>query len=145
MALAHLVVGLYGSAVGGLMLFTADRTLILERAPSSWEIWTMIACGMGAAMALFYGRDRMGQPGRKGFMKALFASLWISFTGSLIAGTLSLPFYGTMFGPMSLIVAFVGNPILGVLWFLNLIGAHILLSSYQSERNSIYERIDRLA
>ncbi|MCW1951376.1 MAG: hypothetical protein KIH44_008410, partial [Octadecabacter sp.] len=53
-------------------------------------------------------------------------------------GTLGLPLYGTMFGPFIVVVTLLGAPILAMLWAFTLLGIHILLASYQRERDSIF-------
>jgi hypothetical protein len=62
----------------------------------------------------------------------------VTFIGSLIGGTLGLPFYGTMFGPFIVVVTLMGAPLLAMLWAFNLLGAHVLLGIYRSERDTIF-------
>ena len=63
--------------------------------------------------------------------------VWISFVGALIGGTLALPFYGTMFGPFTLVVTLLNAPFLAVLWIWTLFSAHLMIKERRIERDSI--------
>ena len=72
------------------------------------------------------------------------SAILISFAGSLIAGTLALPLYGTMFGPFALAVIFVSSPLLAGLWAFNLFGVHVLMCQWRIERDSIFGSPERI-
>lgn len=63
--------------------------------------------------------------------------IWISFVGALFGGTLALPFYGTMFGPFTLVVTLIKAPILALLWTSSLLSAHFMIKVRRDERDSV--------
>lgn len=87
------------------------------------------------------GRNWMGHPGLRGAAFALVGTIWISFLGGLVGGSLALPFYGTMFGPFSLFVSLFSAPLLAIFWACILFAAHYLLMFWWTERNSIFTAI----
>ena len=64
--------------------------------------------------------------------------LIVTFFGPIIAGTLALPLYGTMFGPFTLGLIFFASPMTAVFWLGNLLGVHVLFLTWHSERDSIF-------
>ncbi|SMX37995.1 hypothetical protein OCA8868_01636 [Octadecabacter ascidiaceicola] len=143
-ALAFLLVGACSAALGFLAVLHLDHTALFEGF-SLYQTWIVIASGLGGVIALFLSGDRMGQSGQVGAIRAVAGAIWVTFIGSLIGGTLGLPFYGTMFGPFIVAVTLMGAPILAMLWAFNLLGIHFLLATYQRERDSIFtpSRIDK--
>ena len=141
LALAYTVVSLGGAAVGIAMLAQLGDGLAFESWPSPFEIWTVIACAIGAAAGLHMGRDHFGHPGPVGFLRAVLACLWVSFLGSLIGGTLALPIYGTMFGPLSLAATLITRPLLALVWFGNLFACHVFVAYHRAERDSVFNRL----
>jgi len=136
-ALAFLLVGACSAALGFLSVLNLDRTALFDGL-TFYQAWIIFASGLGGMLALFLSGDRMGQSGRGGAIRALAGAIWVTFIGALIAGTLGLPFYGTMFGPFIVVVTLLGAPILALLWAFNLLGVHFLLAAYQRERDSIF-------
>ena len=67
-------------------------------------------------------------------IRALRGIIAVSFVGTLIGGTLALPFYGTMFGPLMFVLTLVGHPGLAALWLATLIACHFLLQVWRRER-----------
>lgn len=107
---------------------------------TGFDIWAIIAgcVGGGVAFTLSY-RRWFGFAGWRGFGSAVCGGIAVSFVGSLIAGTMVLPFYGTMFGPFQLIISMITSPLLCLLWWTNLISAHLLIVKWRDERDSIFE------
>lgn len=141
-AIAFVIVGVFGAGIGFLVALRLGQGAILFEGMRGYDIWMMVAGAIGSMAALALAGQQFGRPGANGFLRALVASVWVSFLGSLIGGTLMLPFYGTMFGPFTLAVTLVGSPLFGVMWFLNLIGAHLMLSHWRRERDSIFEAFE---
>lgn len=137
-ALAFCAVALFGGGFAFLVVMRLNGERVLGAGLSWYELWVVISGTFGAAVALFLAGDRIGQPGLRGMIRMMPNMVWISFVGALIAGTLALPFYGTMFGPFILGVTLVGAPMLACLWFANLLAAHALLTVWHRERDSIF-------
>ena len=136
-ALAFLLVGVCSAGLGYLAVLHLDSAALFERL-SWYQLWIVMAPGPGGRIALFLSGDRMGQSGPQGAMRAVAGAIWLPFIGALIGGTLGLPLYGTMFGPFIVFVTLAGAPILAMLWAFNLFGIHMLMGTYQRERDSIF-------
>ena len=120
-ALAFALVGACSAGLGYLAVLHLDQNAFLDE--MSWyQTWVVVASGLGGLSAL----------------RGLAGAIWVTFIGSLIGGTLSLPFYGTMFGPFIVTVTLLGVPLLAILWAFNLFGVHVLMGIYQRERDSIF-------
>ena len=137
-ALAYLIVALFGAGLSFIAVTRLSGSEVIEHRLGWHQIWMVLAGAGGATGALHMLRHRMGMPGLPGLVRAIVGALLISFVGALIAGTLALPVYGTMFGPFTLAVMFVSAPFLAALWGANLIAAHFLMQSWQAERDSIF-------
>lgn len=107
-------------------------------APDWYGLWIVAAGAIGALSGLFLVRERLGQAGPGGWRRAAVAAVLLSFAGSVIAGTLALPIYGTMFGPLSLVVTLIDLPVLGLAWIGCILGAHGLMRRWRAERESIF-------
>lgn len=137
-ALAFFLCGICSSALGFLAVLHLDKTLMFS-SMSWYQIWIVLAAGIGGVVALFLSGDRLGQSGKSGVLRGIGGAIWVTFIGSLIGGTLGLPVFGTMFGPFIVVVTLLGAPLLALLWVFNLFGIHMLLGIYQRERDSIFE------
>ena len=58
---------------------------------------------------------------------------------SVAGGTLALPFFETMFGPLALAGTFIAYPLIAGFWLLNLILAHVARGAYLRERDTIFK------
>lgn len=136
-AMAFLLTGICSAGLGYLAVLHLDDSALFAR--MSWyQVWSVLASGFGGMIALFLSGDRLGQEGMTGLLRAIAGSIWLTFIGALIGGTLALPLYGTMFGPFIVCVTLMGAPLLAVFWLFNLAGIHMLLGIYQRERDSIF-------
>lgn len=136
-ALAYFLVGICSAFLGFLAVLHLNNASLFDRF-SLYEWWIVVASGLGGMVALFLSGDRLGQAGLKGFSRAVAGGIWVTFVGALVGGTLSLPLYGTMFGPFIVTVTLIGAPVLATIWVFNLLGAHVLLGIYRRERESIF-------
>lgn len=137
-ALAYFLVAVVGLGMGYLnVVRLADGRPLIEG--FSWyERWIVLCAGLGAVTALFLSGDRMGQGGPWSAARALAGAIWVSIVGAIIAGTLALPLYGTMFAPFSLVITLATSPVIALIWAAHLLGIHILLGIFQRERDSIF-------
>ncbi len=141
--LAFVLVGVSSAALGFLAVMHLNTSALFV-ALSLYEWWIIAASTLGGVVALFLSGDRLGKRGTQGLASAIAGGIWVTFVGSLIGGTLALPFYGTMFGPFIVTVTMLGAPLLALLWIVNLLGIHILLGIYRQERDTIFEFSDKL-
>lgn len=136
--LAMLGVGLFGAAISFMVVSQLGGSHHIIRPLSAYDIWSIIAGGIGAAAAFMIARRWFGHEGLWGWGQAVVGIGFVSFLASLIGGTLALPLYGTMFGPFSFVMTLVAAPIVAVLWCSTLLMAHILMLTWRRERDSIF-------
>ncbi len=141
-AVAFAIVGVFGAAIGFLVAVHLSQGALLREGLTPYDLWMIVAGSIGSMAGLYIAGNWFGHGGWPGMIKALAASVWVSFVGSLIGGTLMLPLYGTMFGPFTLAVTLSSRPLFALLWFANLFGAHLMLTYWQRERDSIFEAFD---
>ena len=99
----------------------------------TYQYWTILSGMLGAGIAYRTGEGHLGLPGWKGGIRAVAAGVWITLAGAAIGGTLALPFYGTMFGPLLVIVTMIEVPALFALWCIALLGAHKIMYDLRYE------------
>jgi hypothetical protein len=143
LALAVLALFLFGAGLGLITALRLGHGGIMREGLGLYDIWLVLSGGLGAAGALFLLRDRFGHEGTAGLMRALGGIAGVSFLAPLIAGTLSLPLYGTMFGPFTFAVILAGMPVFAVVWFFMLALTHLMLRSLRDERESIFRPLPR--
>lgn len=135
---------LIGTCLVGAILSCIAVLRLTETYPASqfelaFTSWTAVAGFVGAGAALWSTYNRwFGKPGTAGWISAMIGALLVSGIGSVVAGSLILPLYGTMFGPLQLFVTLIDTPVLAVVWFGMLMCAHVLLTRWRSERDSIF-------
>lgn len=103
-----------------------------------YDVWALLSGAVGASLGLFLGRRWMGRPGVKGACCAMVGALAITFTAALIGGSLALPIYGTMFGPLAVVSTFYEVPIAALLWLSMIYLCHRAFSHYRQERLTLY-------
>ncbi len=132
-------IAFFGAIVAFIVVNQLGGGNEIIRSLSYYDYW-IICCGaIGAPAGALLARDWFGHPGLRGLARAATGALIVSFLASIIAGTLALPFYGTMFGPFSLVVTMLGAPLLAVIWISMLLGAHFLVAAWRRERETIFE------
>ena len=135
-----------GTCILGAILACVAVLRLHQAYPSSehqlvYTSWTAVAGFVGAAGGFYSCYARwLGHPGPRGWISAVIGAVLVSGIGSVVAGSLILPIYGTMFGPLQLMTTMIAYPLLGVVWFGMLICAHGLLVPWRSERESIFAR-----
>lgn len=134
LALAVFVVGLLGAYLALTVVLRLSGGPAIGTALSYYDYWVIGAGAAAAVFALYVSKRFLGHGGYKGWARALWGVLHLSFIGSLVAGTLALPVYGTMFGPFTLAVSLIGAPFLGIAWLSGLLAAHAMLVPFREER-----------
>ncbi len=129
------------SVLGAMLACVAVLSLSDRTGGTSMAItyWTLFSGCIGGAAGLWASYERwFGYAGIGGWLSALCGALVATGVGSVIGGTLILPFYGTMFAPFQLAMIFVLDPILGFIWLGMLLCSHVLLKQWRVERDSIF-------
>jgi hypothetical protein len=137
-ALAHGLMALYGAGVGLIAAVRLGHGGSIDHGLGLYDAWIILAAALGGICALWVLRARFGHPGLSGVHQALIGGLGISLLGPVIAGTLALPIYGTMFGPFTLAVILAGTPFLALCWVSALALVHHLMMARVAERDSIF-------
>ena len=145
---AALAVGLAGGVIIFAIVTQMGDNKALLRSLTGADLWFVVAGVLGSLCALYIGRDWFGHRGLRGTLKAVAGILSISFMGTIIGGTLALPFYGTMFGPMMFGVTLAAYPVLALIWLNALVAVHLLFMIWRREiwcreRDSSFERLPR--
>lgn len=135
---AYGIISLFGAGLSFLVVNQLGGSADILRPLGIYDVWTIISGAVGAAMGLYVGRRWLGSAGLSGWVKAMIAIPVISFIASLAGGTLALPIYGTMFGPMALAVTFYENVIVLVFWVWTVLIAHVLFTTHRKERDSLF-------
>lgn len=127
-----------------VVLLTAIMTLVIMAgldAPytlrielSSFVYWVAIAGAMSGGVALYLSRGWMGGAGGLGFVRAIVGSVAVAAIASIIAGTLTVPFEGTIYGPLIVLSTFIAKPLLAAVWFAGMLAAHYLMTILEEER-----------
>lgn len=133
--LGCLFTALFGAALAFVVVLRLDSAAVFNRPMTAYEYWILTAGFIGGASAVYLSRHALGQ---SGFGITLRGMASTTFLAAVIAGTLGLPLYGTMFGPFTLVLIFAASPIIAILWFGNLLAVHVLVREWQRERNSIF-------
>lgn len=145
LALAVLVMAMFGAAAGLMTAVKLGHGGVIVRGLGLYDIWIILSGALGGAVGLWLMRDRLGQPGMSGATRAAMGLIGLCFLAPLIGGSLALPVYGTMFGPFTLAVIVAGSPVLAFFLIMTLTIVHILLLGWQAERDSIFsQRLDRM-
>lgn len=142
--IGYVTTGLFGAALAMIVLMRLDGTMIVDRAMTVYECWVAASGLIGAMVGLHLLRGRLG---RAGILSPVLGIAGASFVGALIAGTLALPGYGTMFGPFTMGIIFVASPLTAVVWIVNLSAVHVALRRWHAERDSVFTALhpDRTA
>jgi hypothetical protein len=135
---ALFAVAVFGACVAFSVVSQLGGGREIIRPLTGYDLWSIFAGASGSAIGLYLARSWFGHPGLHGIGQAAVGVLWVSFLGSIIGGTLALPFYGTMFGPFSVIVTMFGAPLLALFWVCTLLGAHVLVGKWRRERDTIF-------
>lgn len=109
-------------------------------ASSLWGpfLWRLMAGFIGTIGILWLCRGRFGWPGPRGWLAMGQGVVLVTVFAPVAAGTLVLPFYGTMFGPLALVITLLHRPLLALVWFGTLVAGHRMAMVYREERATIF-------
>lgn len=123
------------SAIIALVVMAGlEAPYTLAAQPTNFVYWVAISGAMGGGVALYLASGWMGGAAMLGFARAIVGSVAIAAIAAVIVGTLTVPFEGTIYGPLMLLSAFIAKPWLAVIWFAGMLGAHYLMSILAEER-----------
>jgi len=132
---AYAIISVFGALLSFVVVNGLGGQTHILRPLGSYDFWVIFAGGVGAGIGLYAGRKWLGKPGLVGWLNALFAVPAITLLASLVAGTLALPLYGTMFGPMALTITFVEHSLLLFLWVWTVLLAHSMFVAFHKEQD----------
>lgn len=133
--LGYFFTGLFGAALALVIVLRLDAAALFGRALVLHEYWILTSGLLGGALGVRVARGRLARPGPA---NAVMGMVSATLFGAVIAGTLALPGYGTMFGPLALVLVFFAAPPVAILWAVNLIGVRVLVRAWDAERDSIF-------
>lgn len=136
-------------AVGALFAWAVTLRLAAyqpEHLIDPFAIWTFVAGAVGAACGFLSSYERwLGHAGVGGAIRAAIGGILILMIGSVVAGTLILPYYGTMFAPFQIFIAMIETPALAFTWVGIIVCVHKLMEQWRIERDSIFTVDDPIA
>ncbi|MFQ1699795.1 hypothetical protein ACJ5NV_04285 [Loktanella agnita] len=148
----HLTRGekLLALAFGAVIAMSAGMTILIMSGfehenprppePSLYDHWIVLSGAFSGGFTLYLARGWMGMQGTLGIARALVGSIILAFVAAVMTGTLIMPIYGTLFGPIMLVTQFIELPALAVLWFVIAVVVHALIAIWREERALGYGR-----
>lgn len=116
-----------GAMISWAGLIRLSDGQVLAEGLRIYHVWIMGCGAIGAAVGLVLARDEFGSAGLWGLARAVAGTLWTSLFASVIAGTMALPLYGTMFGPFTMALTFTATPMMAGVWLTSLMLVHLKL------------------
>ncbi len=136
--LAYIGVALFGAGLSFTIVNNLGGDDTILRSLSTYDYWVIFAGAVGAALGLFVGQGRLGHAGWPGARRAIFGLIVVTFAATVTGGTLALPGYGTMFGPLAAGLTFWETPLLLLFWTIILIACHMLFAIWRRERDTLF-------
>jgi len=125
-------------ALLGIWAFAELQPIVDTTQPLFSTAWQVAASLVGAGIAARSMSRFFGMRGMGGTVRAVFGSVLGTLAFGIIAGTLILPIYGTMFAPWFVVLALVGQPVLGLLWVSGWAALQVASIKYEDERDTIF-------
>lgn len=97
--------------------------------------------GLGSAILV---RDRLGREGTRGVLSAIAGGVLATALLGIIAGTIVLPIFGTMFGPWLVLMTAATKPWYVLPWIASLYGMHKARRSYLAEQETLFRYVPRI-
>lgn len=135
---AYAVMATAGALLALAVVVRLGHTQDGVRGISTYDVWVTVAGIAGGFAGLRLTEHLFGHPGAWGALRALGGIVMICVTAPVIAGSLALPLYGTMFGPFMLGTTLVAVPLLGLIWAGTLLAVHLCLTPWRRERDSVF-------
>jgi len=110
---------------------------------TTYDLWVTFAGFAGGFVGLRLTEHMFGHPGLRGVLRALWGIVLICLTSPIVAGSLALPLYGTMFGPFMFGTTLMAVPLLGLIWAGTLLAVHFCLADWRRERDSLFRPVMR--
>ena len=131
---------LVSSAVVNVLHPTNNPSAMMTAA----QLWFVTAGVVGAFVARILAHRWFGLPGPVGWLQAGVGCIMVTTLAGIIGGTIALPIYGTMFGPMMVTVTLAADPLLTMSWFAALMSSHLSARVIRDERDCTFGRINRI-
>ena len=136
---ASLGIGILGAVLAYVGTSQLSGEISMLDRVNPFAYWTIFAGLVGGLVGFFAGYRRwLGHAGALGWIRAIFGALMISLIGAVVAGTMILPYYGTMFAPFQVILMMIETPLLAVVWVAMILSAHCMILQWRQERDSIF-------
>lgn len=136
--LAYCAIAFFGAGLSFVIINNLGGGQSVVRTFTGYDLWSMLAGTVGAPVGLFLARRWFGHPGIPGLARAIAGMPMMAFFSGTVGGTMALPFYGTMFGPFSILVTFWAMPIVAAFFFVMLMAVHQLFAVYHRERETLF-------
>ncbi len=132
------------AAFGGILAIDVVESLaadhVVLQSMNFFTFWALAAGAVGGACGLLSSyRKYFGYKGLSGWLWALLGGLMVSGIGAVIGGTMILPYYGTMFAPLKLIIVMFETPAFAAIWVAMVVCVHKLVQQWREERDSIFQ------
>jgi len=124
--IAYLIIALFGAGLAFLVVNRLGGSDVIIRPLGAYDFWVIFSGALGAILGVISSRKWFGKKGMSGVMNVAVGVPLISFLAAIYAGTLALPVYGTMFGPLALAVTFYESPLLMIMWGWTLLCVHLI-------------------
>lgn len=138
MLFAYIALAAFGAGLAHIVVNDLGGDDVILRSLSGYDIWMVLSGAIGADIGLYSVRHRLGHGGMAGMWSALRGALILTMVATIVAGTLALPGFGTMFGPFAAFVTFWASPLLLLFWCMMLLATHLLFARWRIERDTIY-------
>ena len=137
MTCAHMVALAIGASIGSqaIVTFRADAAAV------EYRLWILFAACMGAYVAMRSASDLFGQSGLKGALRAICGGAWFTAVFGVVAGSIALPFFGTMFGPFAAVMLIAGSPWVLAIWLTGLGLIHLMVKCWRTEQDRLFARL----
>lgn len=135
LALAYVVVMGFGVIFSLIVILRLDSTALLRRTLTPYEYWIIVSGALGAGAALRFSLPWFGTSSLR---LTLGGVAMVTFVAPIVAGSLALPLYGTMFGPFILVLILAASPVTALLWGATLLCVDRLVRKFLAERDSIF-------
>jgi hypothetical protein len=132
--LGYVVIVLAAAVLAVVIMAGLQAPYTLAFEASNFVYWVAISGAISGGVALYFASGWMGNAGMLGFARAIVGSVAITLMVSIIAGTLTVPFDGTLYGPLVVLSSFIAKPWIAAIWFAATLGAHYLMSILEEER-----------